>query len=217
MKDLNRKLTYSASNLDPPAQTHRDRQFDASIELGVRRLQRRLDDLDVGPSRVRWEHRLNLGTNPTDIPANYFVPASAPTGPTGPGAVPPNAGARAAAQQAKKKQTPNVKKLMYARKSLRDWLEELVSSSIFPMHHLSHTAVALRGPALTLSHLNQSRHTPPPSESRGQHPLGSSACLAATSVNTPVRSAASNRATWSVSIRMRGPEDVQSVTSSLRN
>jgi hypothetical protein len=33
MRDLIRKLTYSASNLDPTAQTHPDRQLDASISV----------------------------------------------------------------------------------------------------------------------------------------------------------------------------------------
>ncbi|RSH85749.1 hypothetical protein EHS25_003890 [Saitozyma podzolica] len=65
-------------------------------------------------------------TNPTDIPASSFVPSEA--GPSrsiatpGPGAVVGPAG------QTKKKQAANVRKILYARKNLKDWLDELSTS-----------------------------------------------------------------------------------------
>ena len=59
-------------------------------------------------------------TNPTDIPASSFVPAAAIL--PGQAAPPP-----------KKKQTGNVRKLLYARKTLKDWLEELVRGSFLRM------------------------------------------------------------------------------------
>ena len=37
--------------------------------------------------------------------------------------------------QAKKKQTPNVRKILYAKKNLRDWLEELVRASLLIPRH----------------------------------------------------------------------------------
>lgn len=90
-------------------------------------------------------------TNPTDIPASSFAPqlnsskANAQSqdaltlGLNLPGASLPTtanaAAAAAAASAARKKQTPNVRKVLLGRKNLKDWLEELVcvpASSPFP-------------------------------------------------------------------------------------
>ncbi|ORX38197.1 hypothetical protein BD324DRAFT_619928 [Kockovaella imperatae] len=83
----------------------RDRQADALAEFRARRLQRKLEDLER--------------TNPTDIPASSFAvnppPSSASTLTT----------SLNPAVQSKKKQSGNVRKILYARKSLKDWLEEL--------------------------------------------------------------------------------------------
>ncbi|KAK1921061.1 hypothetical protein DB88DRAFT_502072 [Papiliotrema laurentii] len=99
----------AAARPDDAPQTQRDRQLEALLDFRARRLQRRLDDLER--------------TNPTDIPASSFVPAvsnvasPAPLTPTA--AAPPPV--------VKKKQTGNVRKILYAKKSLKDWLDELPS------------------------------------------------------------------------------------------
>ncbi|KAI9634384.1 uncharacterized protein MKK02DRAFT_37915 [Dioszegia hungarica] len=97
----------SASNTTP-AQTAR--QHDAITDFQARRLNRRLEDLER--------------TNPTDIPASSFVPSDSKA----------KAGAEIgfggvvvplAVDKGKKKQSGNVRKILYAKKSLKDWLEEL--------------------------------------------------------------------------------------------
>lgn len=92
-------------------QTQRDRQQEALLEFRNRRLQRRLDELER--------------TNPTDIPASSFVPPTTSTS-TGVGVGVNNQINAAGALTGKKKQSGNVRKILYAKKSLKDWLEELV-------------------------------------------------------------------------------------------
>ncbi|KAL7422575.1 hypothetical protein Q5752_003223 [Cryptotrichosporon argae] len=75
-----------------------------------RRVQRRLEDLER--------------TNPTDIPASSFVPAPAST--------PVASGSASASAAAKKKQSANVRRALYAKKSLRDWLGELPATPLAP-------------------------------------------------------------------------------------
>ncbi|GMK59619.1 hypothetical protein CspeluHIS016_0802250 [Cutaneotrichosporon spelunceum] len=77
-------------------------------EFQQRRLQRRLEDLER--------------TNPTDIPAASFQPPAPPA----------NSPAALALAAAKKKQTPNVRRALYGKKSLRDWLGELPSNPTPP-------------------------------------------------------------------------------------
>ena len=59
---------------------------------------------------------INKRTNPTDIPTSSFVPGNSTKTPQ----------TQVQVDQ-KKKQPANVRKVLYARKSLKDWLEELVS------------------------------------------------------------------------------------------
>ncbi|GFZ52150.1 hypothetical protein JCM24511_09923 [Saitozyma sp. JCM 24511] len=70
-------------------------------------------------------------TNPTDIPASSFVPSE-----PGPSRSTPTLGPASAvaglAGQTKKKQAANVRKILYARKSLKDWLDELPQSPTPP-------------------------------------------------------------------------------------
>lgn len=71
-------------------------------------------------------------TNPTDIPVSSFVPSTSTADPKSSLSLagmhglmlPPGA---LAGDKGKKKQTGNVRKILYAKKSLKDWLEELVS------------------------------------------------------------------------------------------
>jgi zinc finger HIT domain-containing protein 1 len=56
-------------------------------------------------------------TNPTDIPNSSFVPGTNTKTPQ----------AQQLQADQKKKQPANVRKVLYARKTLKDWLEELVS------------------------------------------------------------------------------------------
>lgn len=68
-------------------------------------------------------------TNPTDIPASSFIPSDSVSKTGGlPGLsvvlIPPTN------DKSKKKQSGNVRKILYAKKSLKDWLEELVSSQL---------------------------------------------------------------------------------------
>jgi zinc finger HIT domain-containing protein 1 len=65
-------------------------------------------------------------TNSTDIPATSFIPSgsakqSDPSSEFA-GIVLPSTG-----DKGRKKQSGNVRKILYAKKSLKDWLEELVS------------------------------------------------------------------------------------------
>jgi zinc finger HIT domain-containing protein 1 len=59
-------------------------------------------------------------TNPTDIPNSSFVPGNN-------NKTPQNQQIQA---DQKRKQPANVRKVLYARKTLKDWLEELVSLSL---------------------------------------------------------------------------------------
>ncbi|KAL1411862.1 hypothetical protein Q8F55_002837 [Vanrija albida] len=77
-------------------------------DFQARRIQRRLEDLER--------------TNPTDIPPSSFKPPDPA----------PNTPAAAALAAAKKKQTPNVRRALYGKKSLRDWLEELPATPTPP-------------------------------------------------------------------------------------
>jgi zinc finger HIT domain-containing protein 1 len=79
-------------------------------------------------------------TNPTDIPASSFVPQQ----PTPASNIPGMPAGLIIAQPAKKKQTPNVRKILYAKKNLRDWLEELVRLSHVPLETINMS----RGPAV---------------------------------------------------------------------
>ena len=117
------KLQGSAS------QATRDRQAEALADFRARRVHRRLEELEVGLSYRRTSpqnaivgvskliRRVLQRTNPTDIPASSFVPTSSVNGQAGPGG----------SAASKKKQSGNVRKILYARKSLNDWIEELVS------------------------------------------------------------------------------------------
>ena len=62
---------------------------------------------------------MNKRTNPTDIPTSSFVPGNNTKTPQ----------TQVQVDQ-KKKQPANVRKVLYARKSLKDWLEELVSTPL---------------------------------------------------------------------------------------
>ncbi|AAW44876.2 expressed protein [Cryptococcus deneoformans JEC21] len=100
-----------ASQASQPSQpsVSSSRQNDALQEFQARRVQRRLDDLER--------------TNPTDIPASSFVPAESSQTPA-PGPL----------QQlpARKKQTANVRRILYNKKSLKDWLDELPAEPVPP-------------------------------------------------------------------------------------
>ncbi|WWC63701.1 uncharacterized protein I303_106306 [Kwoniella dejecticola CBS 10117] len=89
----------SASTSNPVQQSRRD---DALSDFQRRRLARRLDELER--------------TNPTDIPATSFIPQSQAAS-----ALHPTANANAN----KKKQSANVRRILYGKKSLKDWLDEL--------------------------------------------------------------------------------------------
>lgn len=88
------------------------------MEFRNRRLQRKLDELER--------------TNPTDIPASSFLPQSTSLLPlnasvnSNVGSGGSGAGGGMGGAAIKKKQTGNVRKILYAKKSLKDWLEELV-------------------------------------------------------------------------------------------
>ncbi|WVN86123.1 uncharacterized protein L203_101284 [Cryptococcus depauperatus CBS 7841] len=99
-----RQSTQSAAQ---PSTT--SRQTDALLEFQARRIQRRLDDLER--------------TNPTDIPSSSFVPNSTETPITGPLTSP---------LPVKKKQTANVRRILYNKKSLKDWLDELPKNPVPP-------------------------------------------------------------------------------------
>nr|XP_018261881.1 uncharacterized protein I303_06326 [Kwoniella dejecticola CBS 10117]OBR84039.1 hypothetical protein I303_06326 [Kwoniella dejecticola CBS 10117] len=90
----------SASTSNPVQQSRRD---DALSDFQRRRLARRLDELER--------------TNPTDIPATSFIPQSQAAS-----ALHPTANANAN----KKKQSANVRRILYGKKSLKDWLDELL-------------------------------------------------------------------------------------------
>ncbi|ORY32167.1 hypothetical protein BCR39DRAFT_524437 [Naematelia encephala] len=87
------------------------RQAEALTEFQSRRLLRRLDELER--------------TNPTDIPASSFNPPPPP--------LPPSSHPTSTQlgfsqqQQPKKKQSANVRRILYGKKSLKDWLDELPS------------------------------------------------------------------------------------------
>ncbi|CAD6585124.1 MAG: hypothetical protein TREMPRED_004054 [Tremellales sp. Tagirdzhanova-0007] len=115
-KNPPRQAPSHGTNTSQPAQTHRS---DAFTDFQARRLQRRLDDLER--------------TNPTDIPASSFVPASQTQG------------------QGKKKQTPNVRRILYNKKSLKDWLDELVRPIPPTMtHSSSHLQLRIPSPAILM-------------------------------------------------------------------
>ncbi|ODN73156.1 hypothetical protein L202_07722 [Cryptococcus amylolentus CBS 6039] len=83
------------------------RQTDALTEFQTRRLNKRLEELER--------------TNPTDIPASSFVPGNVQA-----------AGLAQVNQPPKKKQTANVRRILYNKKSLNDWLDELPAEPIPP-------------------------------------------------------------------------------------
>ncbi|WVW85214.1 hypothetical protein I302_107252 [Kwoniella bestiolae CBS 10118] len=87
------------------------RREDALNDFQSRRLARFLEDLER--------------TNPTDIPATSFIPST-----TTPST--PNASSTTPVAQigttGKKKQSSNVRKILYGKKSLKDWLDELPQS-----------------------------------------------------------------------------------------
>jgi zinc finger HIT domain-containing protein 1 len=91
---------------------------DALTDFQARRLQRRLEELEVSPSLSLDAHLTNgQRTNPTDIPTSSFIPGGNAKTPQ----------AQQAQVDQKKKQSANVRKVLLARKSLKDWLEELAS------------------------------------------------------------------------------------------
>ncbi|WWD22590.1 hypothetical protein CI109_107083 [Kwoniella shandongensis] len=94
-----------------PSQTtaSSSRQTDAFTDFQARRVQRRLDDLER--------------TNPTDIPASSFIPEPSSSRPSLPGSPAPQS--QISLQQQKKKQSGNVRRILYGKKSLKDWLDEL--------------------------------------------------------------------------------------------
>ncbi|OCF35839.1 hypothetical protein I316_02332 [Kwoniella heveanensis BCC8398] len=101
--------------------TTHSKHYDALMDFQARRVQRRLEDLER--------------TNPTDIPAQSFIPAnsglSTSTSQTHlSGSTIPNAG--------KKKMSSNVRRVLYGRKGVKDWLDELPSTPTPP--HLTSTA-----------------------------------------------------------------------------
>lgn len=113
-----------------PLQQPRD---NALTDFQTRRINRHLDDLEVGrpPVDTIVIPRILIlqRTNPTDIPSTSFIPVSSSTplafgGIPGQGTMLPDILTQGTT---KKKQTPNVRKVLYGKKSLRDWLEELVS------------------------------------------------------------------------------------------
>ncbi|WVF67715.1 hypothetical protein IAT40_002474 [Kwoniella sp. CBS 6097] len=116
------------------------RQYDALMDFQARRVQRRLEDLER--------------TNPTDIPAQSFIPpnsglpsSSAPTA----GSPVPNASASSTTQaqvQGKKKMSSNVRRVLYGRKGLKDWLDELPPTPTPP--YLTSTAPPPTRPARKL-------------------------------------------------------------------
>ncbi|TYJ53940.1 hypothetical protein B9479_005415 [Cryptococcus floricola] len=91
-----RQQATQASQTAPSAY----RQTDALTEFQTRRLNKRLEELER--------------TNPTDIPASSFVPGNVQS-----------AGLAQVNQPPKKKQTANVRRILYNKKSLDDWLDEL--------------------------------------------------------------------------------------------
>ncbi|KAK8845638.1 hypothetical protein IAR55_006354 [Kwoniella newhampshirensis] len=92
------------------------RQTDALTDFQARRVQRRLDDLER--------------TNPTDIPASSFVPEASSSRPSLPSS--PASQSHLLQQQQKKKQSANVRRILYGKKSLKDWLDELPPNPIPP-------------------------------------------------------------------------------------
>jgi hypothetical protein len=60
----------------------------------------------------------------------------------------PSKTAAQAQAQGKKKQTPNVRKILYAKKSLKDWLDELVSTICPGARFVAHGAAINAHPAL---------------------------------------------------------------------
>ncbi|WVQ95281.1 hypothetical protein IAU59_002376 [Kwoniella sp. CBS 9459] len=93
------------------------RQYEALMDFQARRVQRRLEDLER--------------TNPTDIPAQSFIPPNSTLSHTHSGGSPipnvPSTGLTQAQAQAqgKKKMSSNVRRVLYGRKGLKDWLDEL--------------------------------------------------------------------------------------------
>ncbi|KAK4690057.1 hypothetical protein P7C73_g58, partial [Tremellales sp. Uapishka_1] len=88
----------------PQVQTQAQQTYrqDFLSDFQARRIARRLEDLER--------------TNPHDIPATSFVPQpSSSTSATPTTSVPP-----------KKKQSANVRRILNSKKSLKDWLDELV-------------------------------------------------------------------------------------------
>ncbi|OCF57827.1 zinc finger HIT domain-containing protein 1 [Kwoniella mangroviensis CBS 10435] len=88
-----------STHLNPSSASRRE---DALTDFQSRRLARKLDELER--------------TNPTDIPAISFIPPSDPRTNT-----------NTTSQINKKKQSSNVRKILYGKKSLKDWLDELPS------------------------------------------------------------------------------------------
>ncbi|WVR09290.1 hypothetical protein IAU60_006355 [Kwoniella sp. DSM 27419] len=99
-----------------PSTTAQSRQTDALADFQARRVNRRLDDLER--------------TNPTDIPASSFVP---PTHHDSPLPLADGVGS-----SSKKKMSANVRRVLYAKKGLKDWLDELPPDPLPP--YLSATA-----------------------------------------------------------------------------
>ncbi|EIW65652.1 hypothetical protein TREMEDRAFT_66378 [Tremella mesenterica DSM 1558] len=77
-------------------------------EFRRRRLLRKLEELER--------------TNPTDIPTTSFLPTPTPSTSS-----PLNS--QIQSQTQKRKQTPNVRRILYGKKNLKDWLSELPSST----------------------------------------------------------------------------------------
>ncbi|WRT68755.1 uncharacterized protein IL334_005735 [Kwoniella shivajii] len=107
----------SSQTLSQSATTslQRQRHNDSLTDFQARRLARRLDELER--------------TNPTDIPASSFIPSNlhsntdhtqsnlnSPLGNTGQGQ---------GLGQGKKKQSSNVRRILYNKKGLKGWLDEL--------------------------------------------------------------------------------------------
>ncbi|WWC90344.1 uncharacterized protein L201_005277 [Kwoniella dendrophila CBS 6074] len=112
-KQPSRNTIPQSSHSKPSASTYTanntsaaalSRRDDALNDFQNRRLARRLDDLER--------------TNPTDIPATSFIPGSTTTNLNSP--------------IGKKKQSSNVRKILYGKKSLKDWLDELPPEPSIP-------------------------------------------------------------------------------------
>lgn len=132
-------------------------------------------------------------TNPTDIPSSSFVPAQQGKG--------PQAQTQISTDQ-KKKQSANVRKILYGRKTHKDWLDELVCS--FCLHTLTSKAERRS----SASRKNQYRLTSRLSLQLRRSLRGRSVRLAGMLGPTNVRDVRNGAAAWSAWGYMRVMVDV---------